>query len=96
MSGDQELILTIDHPAGLHLRPAAMFVRTAARFKSRVTIRNLSREDAREADAKSMIGVMQSAVSQGHRIQVRASGPDAAEALAALEELVQSNFGDPR
>ena len=92
MSDTRDLVLTITHPSGLHLRPAALFVKTAARFSSQLTITNLSRPSSIEVDAKSMFGVMQIGVSQGHKVRLSASGPDAREALAALEKLVQSNF----
>ena len=96
MSGDEsrELTLTVTHRAGLHLRPAALFVRAAARFQSQIRIRNLDREGGPEVDAKSMLGVMQAAVSQGHRVRVRAAGVDAEEALGALARLVAANFED--
>jgi phosphotransferase system HPr (HPr) family protein len=96
MSGDEvcETTLTIDHPAGLHLRPAALFVRTANGFQSVISLRNLSRDGARAVDARSIVGVMQAAVSQGHRVAVHASGPDAAAAVAALTALVARNFAE--
>ncbi|HEU5327985.1 MAG TPA: HPr family phosphocarrier protein [Thermomicrobiales bacterium] len=89
-----ETTLAIDHPAGLHLRPAALFVRTANGFQSAISLRNLSRDGARAVDAKSIVGVMQAAVSQGHRVAVRASGPDAAAAVTALTALVARNFAE--
>lgn len=95
MSKPHELLLTIDHPAGLHLRPAALFVKTAARFESHITIANLDRVGRPESDAKSMFGVMQQAVSQGHRVRLRADGTDAEAALEALQQLVQNQFEDP-
>lgn len=90
----QQRVLSIDHPAGLHLRPAALFVRTASRFASQITLKNLSRDGAAEVDAKSMLGVMQAAVSQGHQVQLQAEGADADAALASLAELVASNFAE--
>ena len=87
-----ESTVTVTHPAGLHLRPAAAFVQTAAHFKSRVRIQNLSRANAQEVDGKSMFGLMQSAVSQGHQICLRVDGPDEQAALATLLELVERNF----
>ncbi len=89
-----EAILTVLHPDGLHLRPAAQFVQTAARFASSVRIKNLSRPDAPDVDAKSMFGMMHSGVSAGHQIRVRAEGPDAEAAVAALQALVERNFED--
>jgi phosphotransferase system HPr (HPr) family protein len=92
MNEPHELILTIEHPAGLHLRPAALFVKTAARFESQITIANLSRAGTPVADAKSMFGVMLVGVSQGHQIRLQAIGPDAAAALDALRALIEHKF----
>ncbi|WP_026371019.1 HPr family phosphocarrier protein [Kallotenue papyrolyticum] len=92
MSETRETVLTIAHPVGLHLRPAALFVKTAARFQSDIRIANLDRPDRPEVDAKSMFGLMQIGVSQNHRIRVRATGEDAAAALSALQRLVEQNF----
>ena len=90
-----ETTFTIDHPAGLHLRPAALFVQTAARFTSRVRLKNLSRANAPEVDAKSLFGIMQSGVSQGDQIRVYAEGPDESAAIAALQALVERNLDEP-
>jgi phosphotransferase system HPr (HPr) family protein len=90
-----ETVLTIGHPAGLHLRPAALFVRTASHFQSQIRARNLSRANAPDVDAKSMLGIMQAAVGQGHQVFVRATGADAAAAVAALERLVADGFAEP-
>lgn len=95
MSDTVERTLTIAHPAGLHLRPAALFVKTAARFGSQIKITNLSRPDAPEVDAKSMFGIMQLGVSQDHEVRVRATGPDAEDAVQALQDLVDNNFAEP-
>jgi phosphotransferase system HPr (HPr) family protein len=89
-----EVILTIRHPAGLHMRPASLFLQTAARFKSTIQLANLDRREEVEVDAKSLFDIMSIGVSRGHRVRVRAQGEDADEALAALRELVAANFGD--
>lgn len=89
-----ETTVVIDHPAGLHLRPAARFVTTAARFESKVRVQNLSRPNAPEVDAKSMLGLMQCGVGQGHEIRLCAEGKDAEMAIAALLHLITQNFED--
>ena len=75
---------------GLHARPAAEIVKTASKFKSDITI---SREDL-EVNGKSIMGVMMLAAEFGSTIQLRASGPDASEALDALERLIAAKFGE--
>jgi phosphocarrier protein len=75
---------------GLHARPAAEMVKAAAKFKSDITI---SREDI-EVNGKSIMGVMMLAAECGSTILVRASGPDAQEAVTALATLVATRFGE--
>lgn len=87
-----EAHLIIDRPSGLHARPAALFVRTAARFQASIRARNLSRDPEREVDVKSILSLMTLGVEQGHEILVRADGPDEEAAIAALRNLVENNF----
>ena len=69
---------------GLHARPAVLFVQVASRFKCSVRVKR-GRE---EVDGKSIMGVLTLAASRGSTIQITAKGPDADEALQALEYLV--------
>jgi len=83
--------LTITNKVGLHARPAALFVQTAARFKdTKIEVV----KDGTVRDAKSMLGVLTLGVSQGTTIMVRADGPHADEAIAALSDLVDRDFGE--
>ena len=75
---------------GLHARPAAEMVKAAAKFKSDITI---SREDI-EVNGKSIMGVMMLAAECGSEIMLRATGPDAQEAVSALASLVAGRFGE--
>lgn len=90
-----ETTVTVSHSAGLHLRPAAIFVQTAARFGSEVRIQNLSRPDTPEVNGKSMFGIMQSGVSEGHLICLRVEGPDEETALKTLRDLIDRDFEQP-
>jgi phosphocarrier protein len=83
--------LTITNKVGLHARPAALFVQTAARFKdTKIEVV----KDGIVRDAKSMLGILTLGVSQGTTIMVRADGPHAEEAIAALSDLVDRDFGE--
>lgn len=73
---------------GLHARPAAEIVKTAANFQSNIT---LTRDDL-EVNGKSIMGVMMLAAEFGSTIILRAEGPDEAEAVEALAALVASKF----
>lgn len=83
--------LTIRNKVGLHARPAALFVQTAARFKD-TTIEVVKGGTVR--NAKSILNVLALGVSQGTTITLRADGPEAEAALTALTELVDSDFGE--
>ncbi|TME24406.1 MAG: HPr family phosphocarrier protein [Chloroflexi bacterium] len=86
-----ELPLTITNKVGLHARPAALFVQTAARFKdTRVEVI----KDGMVRDAKSILSVLTLGVSQGMTITVRADGPQADAAVAALSDLVRRDFDE--
>jgi phosphocarrier protein HPr len=84
------ITLTINHEAGLHLRPGSLFVQTAGKFASDITVTH----GERSANAKSMLSIMTLGVKQGSVVTVSAEGDDAQEALDALKELVESNFGE--
>ena len=88
-----EIVLAITNTDGLHARPAKDFINKVREFKSKVTIQNLSRPDSKEV-AVTPVGLLNIAARQGHQIRIRADGIDAAEAIAALKQLVESNFGE--
>ena len=85
---------TVRNPSGLHARPAAMFVRTAAGFTSKITLENLDRDGGAPIDAKSIIAVMSSGVSKGHTIRVTAEGADEDAAIETLEAFIVSGMGE--
>ncbi|MBC7251917.1 MAG: phosphoenolpyruvate--protein phosphotransferase [Anaerolineae bacterium] len=86
--------LIVPNPVGLHARPAALFVQTAAQFKSTITVQNVS-QNRQPVDAKSMMQVAsQGTARQGERIRIVAQGDDADEAIAALRALVEDGFGE--
>ncbi|HWQ08858.1 MAG TPA: dihydroxyacetone kinase phosphoryl donor subunit DhaM, partial [Holophaga sp.] len=88
------LRLTVANRLGLHARPAARFVQTAARFKdARVLVRNATL-DRGPVEARSINAVATLGVLQGHVLELLASGAQADEALAALKALADENFGD--
>ena len=77
---------TIALPAGvaLHARPAATFVKTALRFRSKVMVGT----DGRVADAKSILAVLALGAVGGTVLRLSAEGEDAPDALAALSSCV--------
>lgn len=75
---------------GVHARPAAEIVKTAARFRSEIT---LVKDDV-SVNGKSIMGVMMLAAECGSTVLLRAEGEDAEAALDALVALVASRFGE--
>jgi phosphocarrier protein HPr len=75
---------------GLHARPAAEIVKTAARFASEITI---LRDDL-EVNGKSIMGVMMLAAEFGSTLLLRANGPDADEAVNAIAFVIANRFGE--
>jgi phosphocarrier protein HPr len=76
--------LTITNPQGFHLRPMAAFAEVANRFQSQVTV---SRDD-KHVNGKSPLELMFLAAEQGSELTIAVSGPDAAEAVKALVDLM--------
>jgi len=85
-----EITVTVNHKVGLHARPASVFVQTAAKFSSDIEVSH----GINTVNAKSILAVLTLGAHQGAVITIKAEGEDAEEALQALEELVNNNFGE--
>lgn len=70
--------------ADLHARPAGKLSVAAAGFQSSIRLS----VDGREADAKSVLGVMQLGASAGSTVTVRADGPDEAAAVESVTAIL--------
>ena len=68
----------------LHARPAGSLAIAAARFESSIELATIGRT----ADAKSILSVMGIGATSGQVVTVRATGPDAEEAVAAITEIL--------
>lgn len=82
--------LTIQNEQGFHVRPAQLFVEKAAVYEASIRVRG----EAGEADGKSMLELMTLGLEKGSRLTLEADGPDEAEALKALAELIDGRFGE--
>jgi phosphocarrier protein HPr len=78
----------IVNPLGMHARPAAEFVKTASRFRSRIEVR----KGDLTVNGKSIMGVMMLAAECGSFVLIRTDGDDAEEAMTALLMLVADGF----
>jgi phosphoenolpyruvate-protein phosphotransferase/dihydroxyacetone kinase phosphotransfer subunit len=90
---DLTLRLSVRNPLGLHARPAARFVQTAAAFDANVEVINLTGGRG-PASGRSLNGLATLGIRQGHEILVSAHGPQAAAALDGLAALAGRDFDE--
>lgn len=85
-----QIELVIINKLGLHARASAKLTQLTARFQSEIWIS----KSGRRVNAKSIMGVMMLAAGNGSSVLIEAEGPDAAQALEALETLVNNRFDE--
>lgn len=90
LSAMQRRPMIIINKLGLHARAAAKLVHTASGFESRIDL--LCK--GQTADAKSIMGIMMLAASQGTDLEIVADGPDEVDAVESLATLFQERFGE--
>ena len=83
-----ERIVTIRNRAGMHARPAALLVKTASEFESRIYIE----KDSERVNGKSIMGVITLGATYNTLLKIIADGPDEAQALDAIESLFENRF----
>lgn len=76
--------VVILNPQGLHLRPATAFAKLARQFHSKVFV---CHED-QKVNGKSQMELLLLAAPQGSTVIVEVDGPDAAQALTLLAEIL--------
>ena len=77
----------IRNELGLHARPAGRFVALASRFTSEIAVSR----DGEWVDGRSVLSLLSLAAGTGSSLRIRATGPDAAEAVEALGELLEAS-----
>jgi phosphocarrier protein len=82
--------IPIVNTLGMHARPAAQLVQTTLKFESEVYISL----NGHKVNGKSIMGLLTLAAARGSRLEVSCEGPDADEAMKAIEELLASGFGE--
>jgi phosphoenolpyruvate---glycerone phosphotransferase subunit DhaM len=80
------LEITLENEHGLHARPASELVRAVSGFDASVTVNGV--------DAKSLLRVLALGLDRGSLVAFQATGPQAREAIDAIEELVRGRFGE--
>ncbi len=80
--------ITITHAEGVHARPASVFVREAAKFKSEVTLTS----DGTTVNGKSIMGLLMLALCNGAQVVLNTEGPDEEDAATKLAEILSGKF----
>jgi phosphocarrier protein HPr len=89
-AGAEVRVFTIINQRGLHARASAKFVLTVEKFDAEVWVSR----GGETVGGTSIMGLMMLSAGPGATISVIAAGKDAAEALAALEALINARFGE--
>lgn len=87
-----EARMPVVNEIGLHARPAALVVELASRYDADLRLARAGRPG--QVSARSLTGLMTLGARLGDELVARASGPQADEALAALEALAREGFGE--
>jgi phosphocarrier protein HPr len=82
--------VSVVNKKGIHTRPAAVLVKTAAKYASDFYIL----KDGMEINGKSIIGVMSLAAEEGAELIIRVDGNDEQEALQAISEVFARGFDE--
>jgi phosphocarrier protein HPr len=82
--------LPVINKRGLHARASAKFVQMAEKFEAKVQVTRCGET----VNGDSIMGLLMLAAGPGTTVQVTCSGPQAKEALDALEKLLATKFGE--
>jgi phosphocarrier protein HPr len=83
-------VVEIVNKKGLHARASAKFVQMAEKYKAAITVTRGNET----VGATSIMGLMMLAAGPGTLITIKASGPEAIDAMEALCDLVTNGFGE--
>jgi len=86
--------IEVRHGIGLHARPSVIFTRVAKSFPCTIEIE--VNGNSVWLNGKSIVKVMGAKIRKGSLLRIRAEGINAAEAIAALRDLVEHNFDESR
>lgn len=90
MIGMTEKTVRVKNRAGMHARPAALLVKTASGFKSKIYLET----DSEKINAKSIMGIIILGATYDTAIKVIADGPDENEAVEAIAGLFDGKFAE--
>ena len=74
----------------MHARAAARFVKTAAQFDAEIFVR----KNGTAVSGRSIMGLMMLAAASGARVEITATGREAATAVETLARLIECKFDE--
>lgn len=80
--------ITITHAEGVHARPASIFVREAAKFRSEVKLTS----DGTTVNGKSIMGLLMLALNSGAVVTLETEGSDEDAAAEKLAGILSGSF----
>ena len=83
-------VVKIINTKGLHARASAKFVQTAAKFDAQVSVQ----KDGHAVSGTSIMGLMMLGAGIGSELTLSSSGPQALDAIDALQALIDNKFGE--
>jgi phosphotransferase system HPr (HPr) family protein len=86
----KEISYTIKDPLGIHARPAGLFVKKLAEFKSTITI--FRKDTGASCDGKGLLGLMKLKIKKDNVIIIEAEGEDEAAAIEAAQAYLSQNL----
>lgn len=81
-----ERTFTVISDAGIHARPATTLVQRASQYASELTVFS----GGKNANLKSIMGVMAMGIGKDAEIKIVAEGSDEADALQGVEEVLKA------
>lgn len=85
-----EKTFILKNEKGMHIRPAGVFVKAAAAFKSNIEIKFKNKK----VNGKSVMILMSLGAKKSDEITLIANGEDEAEAIETLGKLIEDGFGE--
>lgn len=85
-----EKVLFIKNKSGLHARPSGILAKTANGFQSNIVLES----NGKTINAKSIMSIMSSGLSQNSEVKLIVNGPDEDKAFDCIVDLFESGFGE--
>lgn len=84
--------VTLSNKLGLHARAAALFVKTASKFKSDITVS----KNNNNVSGRSITGLIMLTAVKGSSLDIKVVGEDAKECFNELFNLINGKFGEEK